>query len=107
FGITPRLAGSAGAAQEEPAPEDLAKNIEALTDLRPKHRALVLRLNRLFWSDGTKGIRQMGRLVRRYRLAGFRSEIQIRYHPPGGHEGGMPGCENFVREPGRRLGRRP
>ena len=55
FGITPRLAGSAGAAQEEPAPEDLTKNIEALTALRPKHRALILRLNRLFWSDGDEG----------------------------------------------------
>ena len=106
FGITPRLAGSAGAAQEEPAPEDLTKNIEALTDLRPGHRKLVLRLNRLFWSDGTKGIRQMGRLVRRYALAGFRSEIQVRYHPPEGHEGDIEGFEQFVETAVRRLGRR-
>lgn len=106
FGITPRLAGTAGTAQEEPAPEDLAKNIDALTDLRPRHRALVLRLNRLFWSDGTKGIRQMGRLVRSYALAGFRSEIQVRYHPPDGHEGDIEGFEKFVREAVHRLGRR-
>jgi hypothetical protein len=106
FGITPRLAGSAGAAQEEPAPEDLTKNIEALTDLRPGRRALVLRLNRLFWSDGTKGIRQMGRLVRRYALAGFRSEIQVRYHPPDGHEGDIEGFEQFVETAVHRLGRR-
>lgn len=106
FGITPRLAGTAGTTQEQPAPEDLTKNAEALTDLRPRRRALILRLNRLFWSDGTKGIRQMGRLVRRYRLTGFRSEIQIRYHPPDGHEGDIAGFEEFVKTAVRRLGRR-
>jgi hypothetical protein len=106
FGITPRLAGSAGTAQEEPVPEGLTKNIEALQAVRPRHRRLVLRLNRLFWSDGTKGIKQMGRLVRRYALAGFRSEIQVRYHPPGGHEGDIEGFEQFVETAVRRLGRR-
>ena len=106
FGITPRLAGSAGATQEEPAPEDLTKNVEALQALRPRRRQLVLRLNRLFWSDGTPGIRHMGRLVRRYALAGFRSEIQVRYHPPDGHEGDIAGFERFVEKAVRRLGRR-
>ena len=106
FGITPRLAGTAGTAQEEPAPEDLTKNIEALADLRPRHRQLILRLNRLFWSDGTKGIRQMGRLVRRYALAGFRSEIQVRYHPPEGREGDIAGFEEFVATAVQRLGKR-
>jgi hypothetical protein len=106
FGITPRLAGSAGATQEDPAPEDLTKNIEALEALRPKRRKLVLRLNRLFWSDGTPGIKEMGRLIRRYALAGFRSEIQVRYHPPDGHEGDIEGFEQFVADAVRRLGRR-
>ena len=106
FGITPRLAGSAGATQEEPAPEDLSENIEALQALRPERRRLVLRLNRLFWSDGIPGIRAMGRLARQYRLAGFRSEIQVRYHPPEGHEGDIDGFEEFVRTAVRRLGRR-
>jgi hypothetical protein len=106
FGITPRLAGSAGVTQEEPAAEDLARNTEALEALRPNRRKLVLRLNRLFWSDGVKGIRQLGRLVRRYALAGFRSEIQVRYHPPDGHEGDIAGFEQFVATAVRRLGRR-
>ena len=106
FGITPRLAGSAGTTQAEPAPEDLAKNIEALQTVRPKRRQLILRLNRLFWSDGAAGIREMGRLVRQYRVAGFRSEIQVRYHPPEGHEGDIEGFEEFVRRAVRRLGRR-
>jgi hypothetical protein len=106
FGITPRLAGTAGAAQEEPAPEDRAKTTAALRALRPKRRQLVLRLNRLFWSDGTAGIRAFGRLVRRYALAGLRSEIQVRYHPPEGREGDIAGFEQFVRTAVRRLGRR-
>jgi hypothetical protein len=106
FGITPRLAGSAGAAQEEPAPENLAKTTAALRALRPQGRQLVLRLNRLFWSEGTPGIREFGRLVRRYALAGLRSEIQVRYHPPEGHEGDIAGFERFVRTAVRRLGRR-
>src|SRR5687767_7926540 len=73
FGITPRLAGSVGAAQEEPAPENPAKTTAALRVLRPKGKQLVLRLNRLFWADGTPGIRKFGRLVRRYALAGLKS----------------------------------
>ena len=48
----------------------------------------------------------MGRLVRYYALAGFRSEIQIRYHPPDGHEGDIAGFERFVATAVRRLGRR-
>ena len=106
FGITPRLAGSAGVTQEEPAPEDLNENLAALEALRPKRRKLILRLNRLFWSDGVPGIRQMGRLVRRYALEGFTSEIQVRYHPPDGKEGDIPGFERFVRTAVRRLGQR-
>ena len=106
FGITPRLAGSAGATQEEPAAEDLGQATAALKALRPKRRQLILRLNRLFWSDGIPGIRQMGRLVRHYALAGFRSEIQVRYHPPEGREGDIEGFEEFVATAVRRLGKR-
>ena len=106
FGITPRLAGTAGTTQEEPAPENLTKTTEALVDLRPKRTKLVLRLNRLFWSDGRAGIKRMGRLVRRYALAGFRSEIQVRYHPPDGDEGDIEGFEQFVETAVGRLGRR-
>ena len=106
FGITTRLAGTAGSAQEEPAPEDPAKATAALKALRPRNRQLVLRLNRLFWSDGLAGIREFGRLVRRNALAGLKSEIQVRYHPPEGHEGDIAGFEQFVRTAVRRLGRR-
>ncbi len=48
----------------------------------------------------------MRRLVRRYALAGFRSEIQVRYHPPDGHEGDLEGFEQLVEDAVRRLGQR-
>src|SRR5215212_5008816 len=54
FGITPQLAGSAGSTQGEAVPEDPAKTVAALHRLEPKRRHLVLRLNRLFWSDGRR-----------------------------------------------------
>jgi hypothetical protein len=106
FGITPRLAGSVGAAQEEPAPHVPAKTTAELRSLRPKGKQLVLRLNRLFWADGTPGIRKFGRMVRRYALAGLSSEIQVRYHPPEGREGDIAGFERFVATAVRRLGKR-
>ena len=106
FGITPRLAGSAGATQQEPVAEDPAKTTEALQDLRPNRRKLILRLNRLFWADGRTGIREFGRMVRRHARAGFRSEIQVRYHPPEGREGDIEGFERFVRRAVRKLGKR-
>jgi hypothetical protein len=106
FGITTRLAGTAGTSQEQPAPEDPAKAMAALKALRPNDKQLVLRLNRLFWSEGVAGIRQFGKLVRRNALAGFKSEIQVRYHPPEGREGDIAGFEQFVRTAVRRLGKR-
>ena len=56
FGVTPRIAGSAGALQGAAAPEDLDRTGAELRALRPGGRTLVLRLNRLFWADGREGI---------------------------------------------------
>ncbi|HET6830179.1 MAG TPA: MFS transporter, partial [Solirubrobacterales bacterium] len=56
FGITPLAAGSAGTTQAEPVSEDRRRAIGRLRALRPPKRALVLRLNRMFWSDGVAGI---------------------------------------------------
>jgi hypothetical protein len=104
FGITPGMAGSAGAAQETARPLDQDKALTALRDLRPPNRDLVLRLNRLFWSDGTAGIRRFADDVDRYAKLGLRSEVQLRYHPPEGMEGNIPAWEQFVREAVRTLG---
>ena len=100
------MAGSAGATQEQAAAEDPAKTVAALKALKPRKRQLVLRLNRLFWADGAAGIKRFGQLVDRYARAGLKSEIQVRYHPPEGHEGDIAGFEKFVRSAVRSLGKR-
>jgi hypothetical protein len=106
FGITPGTAGSVGAGQGAADPEDAAAALRALGDLRPPRRELVLRLNRLFWADGEAGIRAFADRVDANARAGFTSEIQVRYHPPSGHEGDIAAWERFVRAAVRELGRR-
>jgi len=107
FGITPLSAGSAGTSQAEPKPEDAAAALNALRGLRPERKQLVLRLNRMFWSDGVPGIRRYAEIVDRYARAGFDSELQVRYHPPAGLEGDMRAWKRYVRQAVRILGRRP
>ena len=81
YGISPLEAGSAGAVQGTTAPSDPAKALAALQRLRPPGKELVLRLNRMFWSDGRGGLDRFAGLVDGYARAGFRSELQVRYHP--------------------------
>ena len=79
------------------APENESKALKALHRLEPNRRQLVLRLNRLFWSDGQAGIDRFAQRIDAYAAQGFQSEVQVRYHPPDGHEGDMAGWESFVR----------
>jgi hypothetical protein len=58
---------------------------------------LVVRLNRLFWSDGQNGIDAFQREVTRYTRAGFEVEIQVRYHPPAGQAGDIAAWAAYVR----------
>ena len=78
MGVFPLAAGSAGAAQGEPAPEDPAKSLTALRALRPPGKELIVRLNRMFWADGDAGLERFAGLVDGYARAGFRSELQVR-----------------------------
>src|SRR3954471_15746911 len=107
FGITPQIAGAAGATQGEAAPVDEAATLRALGRVRPEHRELVMRLNRLFWSDGAAGIRDFAGRVDAYARAGFNSEVQLRYHPGPGQEGDMAGWTSYVRAAVRELAPRP
>jgi hypothetical protein len=100
-------AGSAGASQLEPKPEDPVAARQALRALRPARKQLVLRLNRMFWADGVPGIRRYAEIVDRYAKAGFDSELQVRYHPPEGEEGDMRAWKKYVRQAVRILGKRP
>jgi hypothetical protein len=106
FGITPAAAGSVGATQAQVAPIDEGTADAALRDLRPRGKTLVMRLNRLFWADGDEGIERFARTIDRYEAQGFRTESQVRYHPPEGSAGDIPAWEAYVRKAVRELGRR-
>ena len=58
---------------------------------------LVVRLNRLFWSDGQAGINAFRTEVDRYAGAGFEVELQVRYHPPQGQAGNIAAWVAYVR----------
>jgi hypothetical protein len=107
MGITP--AGRAGAVG--PAvplvPIDQDKTLAALHRLRPPDGPFVLRLNRFFWSDGSRGIRHFEHLTRLYTTRGYRVELQLRYHPTAKQEGDIPAWVEFVRRVVHRFGPNP
>jgi hypothetical protein len=107
FGITPLVAGNVGPSQGEPVPFDPDRNVDGVLGLRPDGKELVIRLNRMFWADGEEGVQRFAEIVDRYAEAGFRSELQVRYHPPEGAEGDMDAWEDYVRLAARILGARP
>ncbi|MGI9184368.1 MAG: hypothetical protein ACR2GZ_05290 [Solirubrobacteraceae bacterium] len=97
FGIDPGIAGSAGGVQLPATPDDPTKDLAAVQALAPPGRQLVVRLNRLFWSDGQAGIDAFRQMVARYAGAGFQVELQVRYHPPSGQAGNIPAWVSYVR----------
>lgn len=97
FGIDPGLAGTVGGVQLPSVPDDPAKDLAAVSALRPPNRTVVVRLNRLFWSDGDAGIVRFLRTARAYTQAGFDVELQVRYHPGKGEAGDMPAWDAYVR----------
>ena len=97
MGIDPGLAGSAGGQQLPSVPDDPARDLAAVRALAVPGHQLVVRLNRLFWSDGQRGIRHFQRQVRGYARAGFPVELQVRYHPASGQEGNIAAWVAYVR----------
>ena len=97
FGIDPGLAGTAGDTQVSAKPVNQDKTLRALRALRPAHRQLVLRINRLFEAAGEPGIRRFVRIVDRYTRAGFDTEIQVRYHPSAQQQGKIAVWKRYVR----------
>jgi hypothetical protein len=57
----------------------------------------------MFQSDGAAGIARFAALADRYIAQGFRVELQVRYHPPAGHDGDIPAYLAFVRAAVREL----
>ena len=107
FGITPLVAGSAGSQQGAVTPDTPAATVTQLAALQPPRRRLVVRLNRLFSSDGSAGIARFAALVRSYGRAGFDVESQVRYHPAAADDGNLAKWEAFVREAATALGHDP
>ncbi|HTX45078.1 MAG TPA: hypothetical protein VMD48_02320 [Solirubrobacteraceae bacterium] len=97
FGVDPGLAGTVGGVQLSSAPDNPVKDLQELKALRPHGRVLVLRLNRLFWSDGTAGITSFEHTVSTYTHDGFEVELQVRYHPPSGEAGNIAAWDAYVR----------
>jgi len=97
FGVDPGIAGSAGGVQLPTVADDPAKDLSAVQALDPPGKAMVVRLNRLFWSDGQAGIDAFEGQVALYTRAGFEVEIQVRYHPPQGEAGNIPAWVAYVR----------
>ena len=99
FGITPRVqAGQVGGGPASAVPERPVETLRALARLRPREGPFVVRLNRLFFSEGDAGIREFERLRDRYTSRGYLSELQLRYHPSESQEGDMRAWVAYVRE---------
>ena len=97
FGIDPEPAGSIGARQNRAKPVNPARALRALRALRPPGKELVLRVNRLFESDGAAGIAHFKRIIDRYTRQGFDTELQVRYHPSAGQRGNIAAWTRYVR----------
>jgi hypothetical protein len=110
FGVTPGAqTGQLGSGPQPPrVPEDPAKQVEALHNLRPDGSLpFVLRLHRFFWSDGEPGVKRFEELADRYTREGFLVELQLRYHPSPEQEGDIPAWTAFVRDVVDRFGKNP
>jgi hypothetical protein len=97
FGVDPGIAGRVGSVQLPSVADDPTRDLSAVRRLRPPGKALVMRLNRLFWSDGQAGINHFRRLAARYTRAGFEVELQVRYHPTSNQAGDLGAWTRYVR----------
>ncbi len=97
FGVDPGIAGSAGGVQLPTVADDPARDLSAVRRLRPPGRVLVIRLNRLFFSDGQSGIDRFKRMTARYTRRGFEVELQVRYHPTSNQAGNLREWVRYVR----------
>jgi hypothetical protein len=109
YGITPGVVTGQFFTGPAPArvPEDRARHLEALGQLRPPGGPFVLRLHRFFWSEGEDAIRRFLELADAYTSAGYLVELQLRYHPSEQQEGDIAAWEAHVRDVVRRFGPNP
>jgi hypothetical protein len=109
FGITPGVQTGqffTGAAPPR-TPEDRARHLAALGQLRPQGGPFVLRLHRFFWSEGEQEVQRFLALADAYTRAGYLVELQLRYHPSAEQEGDIDAWVAHVRDVVRRFGANP
>jgi hypothetical protein len=104
-GVDPGIAGNPTPSTEAAKPVSRKKELHALRGLRPHHRVLVVRLNRLFWSGGDRLLAKFRREAHHYARHGFDVEVQVRYHPSDSESGDLPAWTKWVRHVTTVLGR--
>lgn len=104
FGIGPRLAGEIGSGQSTPlTPGNWRLRDRALKKLAGD-QDFTVRLNRLFMSDGWRGIRRFRKMSRHYGRLGFGVELQVRYHPRPARNGDIKAWLEYLRKVVRAFG---
>src|SRR3954467_10128884 len=105
FGINARaVTGQIGPLPADALPEDPAKQLARLGELRRPGAPFPLRLTRFFWRDGEAGFRAFLALTEQYTSHGFPVELQVRYQPSAEQEGDIDTWVQHVREVVRRFG---
>jgi hypothetical protein len=105
FGVNARaVTGQIGPIPAEAVPEDPARQLAKLAELRRPGAPFPLRLTRFFWRDGEAGFRSFLALTEQYTSHGFPVELQVRYQPSQEQEGDIDAWVEHVREVVRRFG---
>jgi hypothetical protein len=105
FGINPRaVTGQIGPTPAPAVPEDPARQLAKLDELRPPGAPFPLRLTRFFWRDGEAAFEQFRELTDHYTSRGYPVELQVRYQPSEAQEGDIAAWVEHVREVVRRFG---
>lgn len=105
FGVDPGKAGNPAPSSEAAKPVNHRAELRALADLRPHHRVLVVRLNRLFWSGGAKVLTSFRKRALYFARHGFEVEAQVRYQPTKAENGDIPAWVRWIRHVTNVLGK--
>jgi hypothetical protein len=96
FGVDPGIAGSAGGVQLPSTADDPAKDLAGVKALGPPGRQLVVRLNRLFWSDGQSGINAFQHRWRATRARDSKSSCRSATTRPPARRATSPGDQRVL-----------
>ena len=105
FGINPRaVTGQIGPTPAPAVPEDPARHLAKLDELRRPGALFPLRLTRFFWRGGQAAFEEFRALTDHYTSRGYPVELQVRYQPNEEQEGDIAAWVEHVREVVRHFG---